>query len=810
MELRDLPKGQRPRVIILDRGENIDDASGRVLRYLIPRLAQVNAMLVLGYARIYPSEFMTHFARLTNELQNVTNIELPLLTTPEVGSLVRELTGRPVASTTAFRVGQFTGFRRDCVLSYCAHLSRDLLSEIAISLPEVGLIPQIASGSLQSQLDRLPPLVRLSAEVCALKPEGVPAPLVYRIARRLGIKDKHRQLVDDDFVISDFATDLLYLRDPLLSGALMRSITPKRRRAIHQELGDISLESRRQLHRLVAAEQITPELANWVLVEAEELEKHRQANRAIELLATATRLAKSHPEAEPLRLALGCTIIRNGASAPFHGFASIFDSEAPVDHVAHAVFSTSQTIGSAQTSLEFDRMLNGTPATVDEEFAQAELALERLSDAVQANTRDLEAVYADAAERWQRVHGKVATHPILAALVPERRKLLADALYAIASMALQRDHDQLLTTADSLLQRALASEPTTETVTALGVAAALYLFAGEYRTSAQLFDKYDGMQAEITVPPLLRGRTALYHTECRFALGEIERAEAVLNNALGFLYDQNDFVARSELLAVRSWVDTLRGQFVSAKRFLDTAEADAALFHTPIDTGWIQIATTEYAFHTAGAAAALQQVRRIPPSRMDREVFSMRACLYAAVGNANGALAEVRRMSKREHELGSLLPGRDLIPLSCAALANGEVEKSIEYGLEAVAKLQHPYFLAHAHHRLAVSYQHQRNGLKLALQHLNRSRELYTASGAIAYLDTLHVLEQELQDAATARVRGLTVREQQVAALVAKSWTNKEIARELNITPATVAYHVSNLLTKLDLTRRTQIADAIR
>jgi len=53
---------------------------------------------------------------------------------------------------------------------------------------------------------------------------------------------------------------------------------------------------------------------------------------------------------------------------------------------------------------------------------------------------------------------------------------------------------------------------------------------------------------------------------------------------------------------------------------------------------------------------------------------------------------------------------------------------------------------------------------------------------------------------------GLTVREREVLMLIADGKTNKEIAEELYISIKTVKTHVSNLLMKLDVEDRTQLA----
>jgi DNA-binding NarL/FixJ family response regulator len=52
----------------------------------------------------------------------------------------------------------------------------------------------------------------------------------------------------------------------------------------------------------------------------------------------------------------------------------------------------------------------------------------------------------------------------------------------------------------------------------------------------------------------------------------------------------------------------------------------------------------------------------------------------------------------------------------------------------------------------------------------------------------------------------LTAREREIARLVARGLTNRGIADELVISPATVARHVTNILTKLGYSSRAQVA----
>ena len=59
---------------------------------------------------------------------------------------------------------------------------------------------------------------------------------------------------------------------------------------------------------------------------------------------------------------------------------------------------------------------------------------------------------------------------------------------------------------------------------------------------------------------------------------------------------------------------------------------------------------------------------------------------------------------------------------------------------------------------------------------------------------------------ADARAGGLTPRELQVAALVAKGHSNRDIAKEFVLSERTIETHVQNILTKLDFSSRVEIA----
>jgi DNA-binding NarL/FixJ family response regulator len=59
---------------------------------------------------------------------------------------------------------------------------------------------------------------------------------------------------------------------------------------------------------------------------------------------------------------------------------------------------------------------------------------------------------------------------------------------------------------------------------------------------------------------------------------------------------------------------------------------------------------------------------------------------------------------------------------------------------------------------------------------------------------------------AAASPESITPREEEIAALVARGLTNRQIASELSISEHTVATHVSKIMRKLGLSSRSQLA----
>ena len=85
--------------------------------------------------------------------------------------------------------------------------------------------------------------------------------------------------------------------------------------------------------------------------------------------------------------------------------------------------------------------------------------------------------------------------------------------------------------------------------------------------------------------------------------------------------------------------------------------------------------------------------------------------------------------------------------------------------------------------------------------------KLWTGAGMLAFGGVAAVLDQVRRGPAVGRdekLARLTVREEQILTLVASGKTNGQIAKEIFLSEKTVKNHVSTILGKLEVARRTE------
>ena len=136
--------------------------------------------------------------------------------------------------------------------------------------------------------------------------------------------------------------------------------------------------------------------------------------------------------------------------------------------------------------------------------------------------------------------------------------------------------------------------------------------------------------------------------------------------------------------------------------------------------------------------------------------------------------------------------------------------------LEAAVDLESvPYVFHAARLRRNAAQLLAADGLRdEAVRELRRSHDVFAQLGAELELRSTREELRALGARPPQRTRvaggGLTGRELEIARLVARRRTNKEIARALGISARTVSTHLSNIFQKLEVDSRGALADAVR
>jgi DNA-binding NarL/FixJ family response regulator len=97
-----------------------------------------------------------------------------------------------------------------------------------------------------------------------------------------------------------------------------------------------------------------------------------------------------------------------------------------------------------------------------------------------------------------------------------------------------------------------------------------------------------------------------------------------------------------------------------------------------------------------------------------------------------------------------------------------------------------------------------------ARRHAAAARALFSRCHAARYVERVEAFEQTpVLVAPLDPLETLTAREREVAALIARGLSNRQIAQQLVIADGTVNIHVSSILSKLGCSSRTQVAALI-
>jgi len=202
---------------------------------------------------------------------------------------------------------------------------------------------------------------------------------------------------------------------------------------------------------------------------------------------------------------------------------------------------------------------------------------------------------------------------------------------------------------------------------------------------------------------------------------------------------------------------------------------------------------------TTGIRRALAEARTHVPRA---KVLPAYVDIMLAADEVAAAHAAADELSEIAEGVGApLLLGLAAHARAAVLLAEGDPRaalESIDRAWEAWEELDVPYDVARLRMLEGLAYRQlgDEEGAERELSSARRGFEQLGAKPDLARLEKISGAQRHLPG-------GLTAREAEVLALVAKGRSNRDIAAELVISERTVARHMSNIFAKLNVTSRT-------
>jgi DNA-binding CsgD family transcriptional regulator len=208
--------------------------------------------------------------------------------------------------------------------------------------------------------------------------------------------------------------------------------------------------------------------------------------------------------------------------------------------------------------------------------------------------------------------------------------------------------------------------------------------------------------------------------------------------------------------------------------------------------------------------AAANAIRRIESTTVDRLKRMSLLPAYIEIMLAAGDVQDARNACRELEEIARSFdtgaPGA-IAAHACGAvdLAEGDAQTalgSLRRAFDVWQRIEAPYTAARVRVLIGLACRALGDDEGASLE-IDAARSVFERLGAAPDLARIESLTR---GAASSHAHGLTPRELQVLRLVAAGGTNKAIAGRLSLSEKTIDRHVSNILTKLDVSSRTAAA----
>lgn len=802
-------------VLVVDDVQWIDPPSAQALGFVLRRVWADQVLVVLLARPAEDARSADLLGKLTHSGGGAVSVELSGLAAGEVSGLALALTGRRLPVPAAERLRDYTGGHPLHLRTLLADVPLDQLADRHNRLA----LPRSVVTAVRASLEPLPePSRRLLDGLAVL---GTRSPLA-RVAQVAGVREPSVALQPalDAGLVTWWPNELsspVAIAHDLQREAIYSALPPSQRSALHAKAAEVVDPAGAWGHRVAAATATDAGLADRLDAAAEEEAKVGRHGTAARYLRWAADLSPDRADYER-RIETSCVQVLFSSD---HAWALRLRPK-----VLQCAPSALRSLCLGLTSL----LALGEWGAAQRSLTKVMRMVEQEGDGVPRWVRGTAAAGLAAAYTWggdAKRTVRVARDALAAGDIPVLMRDYTRVLMAVARSRI----DGMPAALEELghLPR-IPSAASVEQLDSLACRGAIRTMLGRFTEAKR--DLSTVVQRHRTGTYLMSGTVPYcYLAAAHYQLGEWDDASIVVRQALSFEdLDEHPHNQTQRRLAA-TLVPAGRGDWASATEQAGLAARFAQQVGGPQDLRYAALAEAivrQAMGDRRGIVAALIRVPGIteadPTEHDDSGVHEWWGLWWRPL--LTEGLIGVGELDAAETELAALraaAAGVRYMASTVARLsawhtaATGDVTGAIDAVDEYFTRQRGPGvpladgLLEHDHGRRLLAVGRQGEAGRL----LRSAKQRFARLGALPFEQRV---DEDLGQVTAVMVpvprrpdvlAGLTDREGEVAHLVGRSLTNREIGAELYVTTKTVEYHLGNIYAKLGITSRRQLRDLL-
>jgi len=813
-------------LMVFDDIQWADPDSQRVLRYMIPRLNRRNVLLAFGCRSPHePDSIGDVLAEMVSDSLLDTHYTLNALSVDEIKTLAYEQLGVGITTHTAQRMHDATAGSFLEVESILSALTAVDLSKLHVAWDAPIRSAGYDSDRLLYQFRNLSPEAQSTAELVCLAEHELTLDELTAAARLLGEAVHLDETVTAGVVADAALGESIMPRHALLAKAVRDTVSDARSRAIYRALAETTTGYRSLRHALSAAEEWDSDLGRRVHEFVLESSQKGSPAAASDVLRIAFGLATAAEDRREILESLALVHMR--AKTAYLVLDLLDQIEAlPKSTLREfiAIVVSAHRAGEALPMARVQSLLSSTPETPDERLIVAFFAFMVVILSMRSlNRKAIPDLIAHAKYLMMQAPADVSelSDERLAWMLDRDGHLVVLDCYLMVQDQFAGRLDAVRDSLPGLTEQIDGLEDSALKVDALVAVAGAELAVGNMAQARMQAQRSVEMLERVS-EPWAASTARLILADCYVLQGEYDKALELMQLTTEVTYSALDVETRSSWAAIQVILESVSGD--------EDPGAHLELAQRQQEVPW-EGYNSELSILAACELARVQNdphaILRASSSPWAERILSTRrgALTYRA-----HALLDLKQIEEAEELIDDLVQWRgtrwqeywgslDWLNARLAE-ANGDSKTAAWHYEAACENRDHPLPLAltladYGRFLLNPETGARADSRDLGIARVNEAIELLEEIGAHGYLPRVRaILEEqglEAADGNNERLLGtLTERERQIADHLARGRSNNQIAESLVISPATVRSHVSNVLFKLGMSSRGEVAKMMR